>query len=218
MSDWTMNIEQFAGGRHNFPKLSLPASGGKKRFVTTVRQFTGTRGRVRYTDHGMPWSVDANNLEITIAKSDRYRGTAKFRDGVITIMKYEPMWAHMQTGFVIDGGRVLLPRIDLQADGSGMYTLQALWTQAREALDVKTIVCANRAYRILRIELARAGIREPGPAARRLTELSDPNLDWVALAKAQGVPAVRVENLDALAKELGGALKERGPRLVEVRF
>ena len=66
----------------------------------------------------MPWSVDARNLEISIAKSDKYRGTAKFRDGVIAIMKYEPMWAHMQTGFVIDGGRVLLPRIDLQADGS----------------------------------------------------------------------------------------------------
>ena len=118
MSDWTMTIEQFPGGRHNFPKLSLPKGGGKKRFVTTVRQFTGTRGRVRYTDYGMPWSVDARNLEIGIAKSDKYRGTATFRDSVIAIMKYEPMWAHMQTGFVIDGGRVLLPRVDLQADGS----------------------------------------------------------------------------------------------------
>ena len=66
----------------------------------------------------MPWSVDARNLEVSIAKSDKYRGTAKFRDGVISIMKYEPMWAHMQTGFVIDGGHVVLPRIDLQADGS----------------------------------------------------------------------------------------------------
>lgn len=118
MRDWTMTIESFAGGRHNFPKLSLPQSGGKKRFVTTLRQFTGTNGRVRYIDHGMPWSVDARNLELTIAKSDRYRGTARFHDGVITIMKYEPMWAHMQTAFIIDGGRVTLPRIDLQADGS----------------------------------------------------------------------------------------------------
>ena len=118
MTDWTMSIEQFAGGRHNFPKLSLPQSGGKKRFVTTVRQFTGSRGRVRYTDHGMPWRVDARNLDISIAKSDKYRGTARFRDGLITIMKYEPMWAHMQTSFVIDGGRVLMPRIDMQGDGS----------------------------------------------------------------------------------------------------
>jgi hypothetical protein len=118
MRDWTMTIEGFAGGRNSFPKLSLPRSTGPRRFVTTMRQFTGTRGRVRYIDHGMPWSVDARNLEVSIAKSDRYRGTARFRDGVISIMKYEPMWAHMQTSFVIDGSRVTMPRIDLQADGS----------------------------------------------------------------------------------------------------
>ena len=118
MRDWTMNIEQFAGGRHNFPKLTLPKSDGKKRFVTTVRQFTGTRGRVHFTDHAMPWSLDARNLELSIAKSDKYRGTLTFRDAVITIMKYEPMWAHLRTGLVIDGGHVLMPRIELQGDGS----------------------------------------------------------------------------------------------------
>jgi acetolactate synthase-1/2/3 large subunit len=105
--------------------------------------------------------------------------------------------------------------IDLQADGSGMYTLQALWTQAREALEVKTIVCANRAYRILRIELARAGIREPGPAARRLTELSEPNLDWVALARGMGVPAERAADCHALADAIQRALATPGPYLVE---
>ncbi|BCS35199.1 hypothetical protein TBR22_A44260 [Luteitalea sp. TBR-22] len=118
MRDWTMNIEQFAGGRHNFPKLTLPRSDGPKRFVTTLRRFTGTRGRVYFVDHGTPWSADARNLEITIAKSDRYRGTATFHDGVISIMKFAPMWAHMQTSFVIDGGKVSLPRIELQGDGS----------------------------------------------------------------------------------------------------
>jgi len=118
MSDWTMRIEQFAGGRHNFPKLTLPRAGGKKRFVTTLRQFTGTRGRVHFVDHGMPWSLDARNFEFSIARSDKYRGRASFRDGVISIMAYEPMWAHMQAGLVIDGGHLLLPRIDLQADGS----------------------------------------------------------------------------------------------------
>ena len=118
MRDWTMTIETFPNGRHNFPKLNLPKSSGKKRFVTTLRQFTGTNGRVHFTDHGTPWSVDARNLEVSIAKSDRYRGTARFRDGEIRIMQFEPMWAHMQSSFVIDGGRVTLPRIDLQADGS----------------------------------------------------------------------------------------------------
>ena len=64
--------------------------------------------------------------------------------------------------------------VAFQADGSGLYTLQALWTQARESLDVTTIICANRAYRILQIELMRAGVAEPGRAARSLTDLGEP--------------------------------------------
>ncbi|HTV00074.1 MAG TPA: translocation/assembly module TamB domain-containing protein, partial [Luteitalea sp.] len=118
MRDWTMTIETFANNRHNFPKISTPKSTGPRRFVTTLQQFTGTRGRVRYIDHVTPWSVDANHLELSIAKSDKYRGTATFRDGVIAIQRFVPMAAGMQCTFVIDGGRVVLPRIDLQADGS----------------------------------------------------------------------------------------------------
>jgi acetolactate synthase-1/2/3 large subunit len=105
--------------------------------------------------------------------------------------------------------------IALQADGSGLYTAQALWTQAREALDVVTVVCANRRYRILQIELARAGIAEPGRKALALTELSHPVIDWVALAGSFGVPAVRVDSAEGLARELDAALAERGPRLLE---
>jgi hypothetical protein len=118
MRDWTMTIETFENGRHSFPKITLPKSSGPKRFVTTLRQFTGTGGRVYYIDHATPWSADARNLELTIAKSDRYRGTVRFRDGVIGIQQFEPMWAHMQASLVIDGGLLTLPRIDLQADGS----------------------------------------------------------------------------------------------------
>lgn len=105
--------------------------------------------------------------------------------------------------------------IALQADGSGMYTLQALWTQARESLDVTTVVCANRAYRILRVELARAGIAEPGPQALALTDLGRPVLDWVALARGLGVPGVRVESADALVVALRRSLAEPGPSLIE---
>ena len=65
--------------------------------------------------------------------------------------------------------------IAFQADGSGMYTLQSLWTMARESLDVVAVVCSNRAYRILQAELARAGIAEPGANARTLTDLSHPD-------------------------------------------
>jgi acetolactate synthase-1/2/3 large subunit len=105
--------------------------------------------------------------------------------------------------------------IALQADGSGMYTLQALWTMAREGLDVVTVVCANRAYRILQIELARAGVAEPGPKARALTDLGRPELAWTELARGMGVPAVRASDAESLSKELARALSEPGPTLIE---
>ncbi len=105
--------------------------------------------------------------------------------------------------------------IALQADGSGMYTLQALWTQARENLNVTTVICANRSYRILQVELARAGIAEPGPQALSLTDLRRPELDWTHLARGLGVAAVRVENADDFARELKRSLAEPGPSLIE---
>ncbi len=106
--------------------------------------------------------------------------------------------------------------IAIQADGSGMFTLQALWTQAREALDVVTVLCSNRAYRILQVELARAGNAEPGPKARGLTSLENPELDWVALAKGCGVPGTRIESVDAFSSGLARALAEPGPQLLEL--
>jgi acetolactate synthase I/II/III large subunit len=106
--------------------------------------------------------------------------------------------------------------IDFQADGSAAYTLQALWSQAREGLHVITLLCANRAYRILQIELARAGVAEPGPKARALTSLDGPTLDWVALARGFGAAAERVETVEALDTALGRALAARGPTLLEV--
>jgi acetolactate synthase-1/2/3 large subunit len=105
--------------------------------------------------------------------------------------------------------------IAFQADGSGLYTLQALWTMAREALDVTVVVCANRLYRILQVELARAGIAEPGPAARSLTQLGPPVLDWVAAAHAFGVPGRSVASADTLAEALRRSFAEPGPGLIE---
>jgi len=106
--------------------------------------------------------------------------------------------------------------IAFQADGSGMYTVQALWTQAREKLDVTTLICNNRRYRILQVELARAGITEPGRVARSLTSLAEPEINWCSIAAGMGVPAVRVETAEALCVELERALKERGPNLIEM--
>jgi acetolactate synthase-1/2/3 large subunit len=106
--------------------------------------------------------------------------------------------------------------IAFQADGSAQYTLQSLWTQAREGLDVTTLLCSNRSYRILQVELARAGVAEPGPQARALTSLERPSLDWVSLARGYGVPAQRVESAEALAEALPRAIAEPGPQLLEL--
>jgi acetolactate synthase-1/2/3 large subunit len=106
--------------------------------------------------------------------------------------------------------------IALQADGGGLYTLQALWTQAREGLDVTTLICSNRSYRILRIELFRAGVAEPGANARGLTELTNPDIDWAGVGRSLGVPSVRVETVGNLARELEPAIAEPGPRLIEM--
>jgi acetolactate synthase I/II/III large subunit len=106
------------------------------------------------------------------------------------------------------------PVLTLQADGSGMYTPQALWTQAREGLDVTTVVCANGAYRILQAEMRRAG-DAAGPASGPLTDLGNPSLGWVSLAAGAGVPARRAETAEDLVAALREALAEPGPHLVE---
>ncbi len=107
--------------------------------------------------------------------------------------------------------------IALQADGSAAYTVQALWTQAREGRSVKTVLCSNRAYRILQVELARAGVAEPGPNALSLTELTRPELDWVSVARGFGVPGARATSADELVRELERVLQEPGPALIEAR-
>ncbi|HEX8814398.1 MAG TPA: acetolactate synthase large subunit [Terriglobales bacterium] len=104
----------------------------------------------------------------------------------------------------------------LTADGSGMYTLQALWTMAREGLNVTTVVFANRDYAVLKREFAYLGVGNPGPRAASMFEIGRPDLDWVALAKGMGVPARRVASLDEFAKALRNGLAADGPTLVEV--
>jgi acetolactate synthase I/II/III large subunit len=107
------------------------------------------------------------------------------------------------------------PVVSLQADGSAMYTLQALWTQAREQLDVTTVICDNGSYAILEHELENVGARSGGERAGRLLDLGGPSLDFVALATGMGVPATRAETAEELAEQLGTALREPGPHLVQ---
>lgn len=107
------------------------------------------------------------------------------------------------------------PVLCLEADGSGMYTLQALWTAARESLHIVTVVFANRAYQILKGELAAIG-SNMGPRALDMLDIGRPDLDWVALAKGMGVPACRVADLDGFARALRDGYAAKGPSLIEV--
>ncbi len=110
------------------------------------------------------------------------------------------------------------PVLALQADGSAMYTISALWTQAREQLDVTTVIFNNGAYDILRIELQRVGAEgadAPGPKALDLLDLGRPTLDFVQLAEGMGVPARRVTTAEDLAAALTDAFGEPGPHLIE---
>jgi acetolactate synthase I/II/III large subunit len=108
------------------------------------------------------------------------------------------------------------PVLCLQADGSAMYTLQALWTQSREDLNVTTVVLSNHSYAILNMELHRVGADAGGPRARRLLDLTDPELDFCDLSRGMGVPARRVENAEDLVAALRTGLAEPGPSLIEV--
>ena len=103
----------------------------------------------------------------------------------------------------------------LEGDGSAMYTLQALWTQARERLDVTTVIFANRSYVILNVELKRVGATGRGPKALSMLDLGNPALDWVSLAQGMGVEASRAVTAEEFAGQLAAAMKGRGPRLIE---
>ena len=110
------------------------------------------------------------------------------------------------------------PVLSLEGDGSAMYTIQSLWTQARESLDVTTVILANRSYAILEFELARVGAHGGGDASRDLLEIGRPDLDFVALASAMGVPGRRVDDAQAFTAALQEALAEPGPHLIEARI
>ena len=102
-----------------------------------------------------------------------------------------------------------------QADGSAMSTIQGLWTQARENLDIVTVVFSNRTYAILNGEMRGVGVNEVGLNARRMLNLDDPALDFVSIARGMGVEAARADTADELVKLLDGAMRRRGPFLIE---
>jgi acetolactate synthase-1/2/3 large subunit len=107
------------------------------------------------------------------------------------------------------------PVLALEADGSALYTLQALWTMAREQLDVTTVIFSNRRYAILRMELARVGATASGQRALQMLDISPPEIDFVSLAQGFGVPATRPERAETFAADLERAFAEPGPHLIE---
>lgn len=134
-------------------------------------------------------------------------------------------WLHLTGGSIgigiplATGAAVACPDrkvINLQADGSGMYTPQALWTQAREKLDVLTLVWSNRSYKILLDELSNVGLPNPGPTALSMLDLGNPPLDWVSLARGMGVGGERVSDVAGLVRAMKAGLEMKGPYLVEV--
>lgn len=108
--------------------------------------------------------------------------------------------------------------ISLEGDGSAMYTIQSLWTQARENLDVLTIIFANSTYSILTIEHVRVGAGAPGRNAQEMLSIGNPELDFVRMAEAMGVEAARAETAEVFHDLLATAMKRRGPFLIEAKI
>ena len=106
------------------------------------------------------------------------------------------------------------PVLCLQADGSGLYTIQSLWTMAREQLDVTVVICANRTYKILEVELGRAGMAAVGQA-KDLIDLDRPAISFTSLAAGFGVDAVEVNSCEELLAAMKSAAETPGPRLIE---
>ena len=108
------------------------------------------------------------------------------------------------------------PVICLHGDGGAMYTVQSLWTQAREGLNITNIIFSNKAYAILQVELERVGALETGDRAKSMFSLDNPEINWVSLSKSMGVPANRTTTVEQFSKAFSDGLNSEGPSLIEV--
>jgi acetolactate synthase-1/2/3 large subunit len=99
-----------------------------------------------------------------------------------------------------------------------MYTIQSLWTQARESLNVTNIIFSNRAYAILKIELERVGALQTGERAQSLFSLENPDIKWISLGKSLGVESFKAQTVEDFRKVFSAAVKEPGPSLIELNM
>lgn len=121
MTDWRMVVESFPDGRQTFPRVTgppRPPRTGPRPVVTTLQYVRAHRGEFDYRDHAVPWGVVARNIDVTVSKLGDYRGQARFDGGTVRIQDYVPMWANMTSSFRIDGGTIVLDRVDLDTDGA----------------------------------------------------------------------------------------------------
>ncbi len=121
MSDWRVVVETFGNGTHNWPRLNGPPREPSTRprpVVTTLQYVHASGGEFVFDDHGAKWGVIAPNLDVTVSKSGEYRGRAQFRKGTIHFENFEPMAADLTTNFKIQGGKIVLDRINLITDGA----------------------------------------------------------------------------------------------------
>ena len=119
MSDWQMLVERFKDG-DNFPKFrdTNAPPGGPRRLTTTLQYFGASRGQFAYEDHETPWSIVAPNLNLTITNFPGYHGEATFKEGLISIQNYVPMWVNFKGRFAINGAKVHLDRVEMETDGA----------------------------------------------------------------------------------------------------
>ena len=99
-----------------------------------------------------------------------------------------------------------------------MYTIQSIWTQARENLNVTNVIFSNRAYAILKVELDRVGALETGDRAQSLFSLENPEIDWISLGKSLGAESFTAQTVEEFRKIFSSAVNEPGPNLIEVRI
>jgi hypothetical protein len=118
MTDWHMVLEQWAGGKHSFPKFNMGGGDGRRRFVTTMQYVRTKNGTVTFDDHGSRWGTVARNLDITVTKFAGYRGEANFHGGTVWIQDYVPMSMSMKAVFRVDEGVVHFERMTLLTDGA----------------------------------------------------------------------------------------------------
>lgn len=119
IDDWRAVIASYPGNRNNF--IKIPGGGprdGPKRFTTTTQLVRARNGELKFDDYAVPWGIVARNVDVTVARLNDYRGEARFRNGTIQMMEYEPMWANFDARFRIDGGIVRMEAIDLETDGA----------------------------------------------------------------------------------------------------